>query len=112
MLKSCYGFHPRKNFQRMIQNSGFFFSPRNYIFLYFSLRNDCEVVTVTTSLNVQCLRLGHYLSLKNTICFLSKFSKFVMCAELDSFSLKFKEIIFNLSISEETKSNVKKYQPV
>lgn len=35
-----------------------------------------------------------------------------MCAELDSFSLKFKEIIFNLSISEETKSNVKKYQPV
>lgn len=35
-----------------------------------------------------------------------------MCAELDSFRLKLKEIILNLSISEETKSNVKKYQPV
>lgn len=70
--------------------------------LYFSLRNDCEVITVTTSLNVQCVGLGHYLSLKNTICFLSKFSKFVMCAELHSFRLKLKAIIFNVSVSEKT----------
>lgn len=80
--------------------------------VYFSFKNDCEVITVTTSLNVQCIRLGHYLSLKNTVCFLSKFSTFVMCAELDSFRLNLKEIIFNLSISEKTQSNGKKYQPV
>lgn len=35
-----------------------------------------------------------------------------MCAELDSFRLNLKEIIFNLSISEKTQSNGKKYQPV
>lgn len=112
MLKSyLLWFPPQKELLFSEHQSGEWLSLLETVKLFFSLRSDCEVVTVTTILNLQCLKQGHYLSLKGAICFLNLFSKFVMCAELYSFGLKLKEIILKLSISEN-KSNGKKYQPV
>lgn len=74
--------------------------------MHISLRNDREIINAAALLIMWGIRWGHHFSLKSKICFSCKVSIFVVCSELDSFRLMFKEIAVNSIIEQQQKNAI------